>query len=537
MLVFFVYPVASILLLGVAPEGRPDLGALVAVLSRPFVLEVAWFTLWQAALSTLLTVLLALPGAYLFARFDFPAKRLISALAIVPFVLPTVVVASAFLALLGPRSPLNAWLAGLLGGESPLRLEHTIWAILLAHVFYNYAIVLRLVGGLWSQLDPRLEEAARMLGATRWQAFRQVTLPLLRPALASAASIVFLFTFTSFGVILLLGGPRFATLEVEIYRQTAQLLNLEVAAALSLLQMTALGALLLLYSRYQARLAVGLRLLPARSTARPPRSRRERLFVAANLAGMGILLGLPLAVLLERSLARPAGYGLGNYAALFAPERVSGLFVPPAEAIGNSLFFAALACALAVSLGLLASAAIAYRRGPLGHAFDALLMLPLGTSAVIVGFGFLVSLGRLPFDLRTSPLLIPLAHALLALPFVVRSVTPVMRSIDRRLREAAAVLGASPGRAWREVDLPIIGRAALVGAGFAFAVSLGEFGATVFIARPEAPTMPLAVFRLLGQPGELSFGMAMAMACLLMAVTAAAMLLIDRFRAGAVGQL
>lgn len=537
MLLFFVFPVASILLRGLAPEGRLDLPAMVGVLGRPFVLEVLWFTLWQAVLSTVLTVLVALPGAYLFARFEFPGKRLIGALAIVPFVLPTVVVAAAFLALLGPRSPINALLEGLLGIDSPLRLEHSLWAILIAHVFYNYAVVLRIVGGIWSQLDPRLEDAARVLGATRWGCFRQVTLPLLRPAIASAASIVFLFTFTSFGVILLLGGPRFATLEVEIYRQTAQLLNLPVAATLAVLQMGVLAALLFVYARYQERLGRGLQLRPGRSAARPPRGRREQLFVTGNLLFIGLLLGLPLVVLIERSLATPDGYGLASYGALLAEGGGGGLFVPPIEAVRNSLAFAVAATVLSVSLGLLAGAVIAYRRGALAHGFDALLMLPLGTSAVIIGFGFLISLGRLPVDLRTSPLLIPIAHALVALPFVVRSVVPVMRAVDRRLREAAAVLGASPGRAWREVDLPLVGRAALVGAGFAFAVSLGEFGATLFIVRPEAPTMPIAVFRLLSQPGALVFGQAMAMATLLMVVTALAILLIDRYRTTEAGPL
>ena len=538
VLLFFVYPLASILLAGLAPDGRLDPTAVLGVLARPFVRDVAWFTLWQATLSTLLTVVLALPAAYLFARFEFRGKRALWALAIVPFVLPTVVVASAFLALLGPRSPLNRFVVDVLGVEpSPLRLEHSLWAILIAHVFYNYAVVLRIVGGIWAQIDPRLEEAARVLGASRWQAFRHATLPLLRPALASAASIVFLFTFTSFGVILLLGGPRFATLEVEIYRQTAQLLNLEVAATLSLLQMAALAALLFAYARYQARLAVGLRLLPARITARPARGTGERAYIAGNLLFMALLLGLPLLVLVERSLATATGYGPGNYQALLAGERTTALFVPPYEAVRNSMAFALLATGLAVSLGVLASAVIAYRRGVIAHGFDVLLMLPLGTSAVIVGFGFLLSLGRLPVDLRTSVLLIPIAHALLAIPFVVRAVAPVMRSIDHRLREAAMVLGASPARVWREVDMPLIGRAAIVGAGFAFAVSLGEFGATVFIARPEAPTMPLAVFRLLSQPGALSFGMAMAMATLLMLVTAASMLLIDRFRGSGLGQL
>lgn len=530
MLLFFVFPVGSILLAGLAPGGRPDVSAVIDVLRRPFVLDVAWFTLWQAVVSTVLTVAVALPGAYLFARFEFPGKRLLGALALVPFVLPTVVVAAAFLALLGPRSPLNDAIENVLGlRPSPLRLEHSLPAVLVAHVFYNYAVVLRVVGGVWSQLDPRLEEAARVAGASRWQALRHVTLPLLRPAIASAASIVFLFTFTSFGVILLLGGPRFATLEVEIYRQTAQLLRLDVAATLALLQMAALVALLLVYARYQESLGRGLRLLPARAVARAARGATEKAFVAGNLLFIGLLLGLPLAVLVERSLATVDGYGLANYAALFG-ERPSGLFVPPLDAVRNSLAYGLAATAIALPLGLLASAVISYRRGALAQAFDALLMLPLGTSAVIIGFGFLLSLGRLPVDLRTSPVLIPIAHALVALPFIVRSVVPVMRSVDRRMREAATILGADQVRAWREVDLPIIGRAAAVGAGFAFAVSLGEFGATLFIARPDTPTMPVAVFRLLSQPGSAVFGQAMAMATLLMLVTAAAILAIDRFR-------
>jgi len=513
---------------------------LVDVLSRPFVLQVAWFTLWQAAASTVLTVALALPAAYVFARFRFPGRRLLGALAIVPFVLPTVVVGAAFLALLGPRSPLNEWLETNFGlTRSPLRLEHTIWAILLAHVFYNFAVVLRIVGGVWARLDPRMGDAAAVLGAGRWAGFRHVTWPLLRPAVASAASIVFLFTFTSFGVILLLGGPRHATLEVEIYRQTAQLLNLPVAATLSLLQMTALLALLLLYSRYQERLAVVHRPSPA-DPARLPRGAAEWVLVGTVLAGTISLLGLPLAAMVERSLSVAGGYGPANYLAL-AGTAQTALFVPPAQAVVNSLVFAALACLLCVVMGLLASVVISRRRGLAGQAFDALLMLPLGTSAVVVGFGFIVGFGGLagvlPLDLRTSPVLVPIAHGLIALPFIVRAVLPVMRSIDVRLREVAAVHGAGPGRVWREVDLPLVGRALLVGAGFAFAVSLGEFGATLFVARPDTPTMPLAVFRLLSQPGALAFGQAMAMSVVLMVVTAASVLVIDRFRSGAQGQL
>lgn len=502
-----------------APGGNLDVGAALAVLGQPFVLDVAWFTLWQATLSTLLTVLIALPGAYVFARFDFPGRRLIGALAFVPFVLPTVVVAAAFLALLGSRSPFG------------IRLDHTIFAILAAHVFYNYAVVLRVVGGVWSHIDPRLEDAARVLGASRWQAFRRVTLPLLRPAIASAASIVFLFTFTSFGVILILGGSQFSTLEVEIYRQTAELLDLRTAAVLSLLQMAALVLVLFAYSRYQQRNAVESRQLTRAAVARRPRTRGERALVLANLLVLAVLLGLPLVVLVERSLAGPAGYGLQNFQALFASDQHSALFVPPIEAVQNSLVFALIATLICAPLGLMAALVVARGRGRVASGFDAFLTLPLGTSAVIVGFGFLVALGNLPVDLRVSPVLIPIAHAIVALPFLVRATVPVLRSVDERLRDAARVLGASPARVWREIDLPIVNRAVLIGAGFAFAVSLGEFGATLFIVRPDAPTMPVAIYRLLSQPGVLAFGEAMAMAALLMVVTGASVLIFDRLRA------
>ncbi len=196
----------------------------------------------------------------------------------------------------------------------------------------------------------------------------------------------------------------------------------------------------------------------------------------------------------------------------------------------DSLVFATATLFLAGSLGTMIAVVVGYRTGWLPRTFDALVMLPLGTSAVIVGFGFLIALDQPPIDLRASVLLIPIAHSLVALPFVVRAMAPVIRSIDPRLREAAAVLGASPRRAWHEVDRPMIARAALVGAGFAFAVSLGEFGATLFIARPDTPTVPIAIDRLLSRPGQVNFAQAMALSTILMALSAASMLIIERWR-------
>jgi thiamine transport system permease protein len=522
LLAFFVWPVGSIIATGLFRAGHFDLDPFRRALSGNL-LGIAWFTLWQAAASTALTLAAALPGAYVFARYDFPGKRLLRALATVPFVLPTVVVGTAFLALVGP------------GGTLGVRLDGTIWAILAAHVFFNYAVVLRTVGGLWAHLDPRLEEAARLLGASRWRVFSRITLPLLRPALAAAASIVFLFTFTSFGVVLILGGARLATLEVEIYRRTTAFFDLPLAAVLALVQLVGVTALLLAYSRYQERRSVEQTLRPAAEVAHRPRTAGERALVAGVLVPTYCFLLGPLAVLVARSLHGPTGWGLASYRALGEPGRTGAVLVDPLEAVGNSVSFAVVATLVALAVGLMAAAVIAYRRGRAGRWFDALLMLPLGTSAVTIGFGFLVALDA-PVDLRSSWVLIPLAHALVAMPFVVRTVVPVMRSVRTRLREAAAVLGAAPRRVWKEVDLPMVARAAAAGAGFAFAVSLGEFGATAFIARPNTTTLPVAIFRFLGQPGALNFGRAMAMSVILMVVTAAAVTTIDRFRPATLGE-
>lgn len=526
--VFFGYPVVAIVGRGLKTGDGWQFGRIGDVLGRPDILHVLWFTTWQALASTLLTLLVALPAAYVFARFDFPGKQLLRAVVTVPFVLPTVVVGTAFLALVGR--------GGVLDELWGVRLDTTVWAILLAHVFFNYAVVVRTVGGLWSQLDPRQEEAARVLGAGRVAAWWRVTLPALAPAVAAGALMVFLFSFTSFGVVQILGGPGYSTLEVEIYRQTAQLLDLPTAAVLTLVQFVAVGAILAVHAWTVRKRETTLKLVDPALSARRPRGAAQWTLLGGVLASIALLLLLPLGVLVERSLDVPGGYGFAYYRALGRLDADGTFLVPALDAVWNSLRYALVATVIALAIGGLAAAALTRRAGRFVRGFDALLMLPLGVSAVTVGFGFLITLDKPPLDLRQSWILVPLAQALVGVPFVVRTMLPVLRAVDGRLREAAAVLGASPLRVWREVDLPMVRRALLVAAGFAFAVSLGEFGATVFIARPDSPTLPVAVARLLGRPGELNYGEAMALSTVLMIVCAVSLLVLERVRTDSSGE-
>src|SRR5262249_21205162 len=272
--------------------------------------------------------------------------------------------------------------------------DQSVAAILVAHVFFNYAVVVLIVGGLWAHLDPRQEDAARVLGAGRWQTFRSVTLPSLRPAIAPAAAIVFLFDFTSFGVILILGGPSYSTLETEIYRQTVQFLDLPQAAALSIVQMVAVVVVLLVAGRAQGRRAEALRRRAVAETSRGPRTGGERAVVGLNLAVMAVLLGGPIAVLVVRSFDTAGSYSFGFYRALSELRQTSTLFVPPVEAVRNSLVFAAAATAIALVVGGLAAFAVAGRGRPTRLARLATLpLLPPRGSAGARGLGLRLTAG------------------------------------------------------------------------------------------------------------------------------------------------
>lgn len=507
---------------------------------------VLWFTIWQAALSTLLTLLIGLPGAYVLARYTFRGKALFRAVTGVPFVMPTLVVAAAFNALLGPSGWVNILLMEAFNlSAPPIPFINTLGAILTAHVFYNLTIVLRLVGDYWARLDPRLEGAARVLGASRGQAFRRVTLPLLLPAIAAAALLVFIFDFSSFAVVLVLGGPKFATLEVEIFYRVTALFDLPLAAVLSALQLACTLALTVVYARLARRIARPLRQRAAAAVQRPlmrPAGRQEKIKTGFPVSWIPffilililVVTTLPLIALAARSVtdSKTGGITLAYYRALWGDADPAAARVPPGKAILVSLGYALATVGLALSLGLPAAWVLARRQGAFSRFVDPLLMLPLGTSAVTLGLGFLVAFNRPPLNLAASPVLIPLAHTLVAFPFVVRSLAPALQSIQPRLRQAAAVLGAPPWQVIRRVDAPLVGRAVLVGAVFAFTISLGEFGATALIARPEFPTIPVAIYRLLGRPGALNYGQGLALSTVLMLVTAGGMLAIERWRVG-----
>ncbi|WP_254909041.1 iron ABC transporter permease [Leucobacter sp. 7(1)] len=526
---FFLWPVLSLVATGFSAEGRLDLSGIPEVFGAPRTWRVIGQTLAQASLATLLSLALGVPAAYVLYRLEFRGRALLQGLMTVPFVLPTVVVGVAFSALLGPGGPLEF-----------LGLERSLVTIVAALAFFNVTVVARTVGSFWARLDESGNHAAQVLGASPVRAWCTVTFPALSPALASAAALVFLFCSTSFGIVLILGGREYANVETEIYRMTVQFLDLRGAAVLSVAQFVLVGAVLLVSARLRAAGERAVQLRPEGIRNRRVQWRDIPLLFVFG-ATVALLHLAPIITLVARSLRSATGeWTIANYQALVHPPPEFPLTGSVLQAIWLSCRIAAVAALIAMVLGILIAFVLSRRpasriarRGQ--SLFDAVVMLPLGVSAVTLGFGLLLTMHRplgIGLDLRTSTVLIPIAQALVALPLVVRVLLPVLRGIDPTLRFAATILGASGGTVLRTIDLPLLGRSVGLALGFAFAASLGEFGATSFLVRPGEQTLPVAIAELIGHQAPGAYGAGLAGAATLGVVTAAAMLGFERLRAG-----
>ncbi|RTE48258.1 iron ABC transporter permease [Actinobaculum sp. 352] len=519
--VFFAWPVLAMLARGFFADGSLNFSAFAEVLGSGRTWRIAWQTIWMALAGTAGSVVLGIPAAYVLYCCRFPGRRLLRAIATVPFVLPTVVVGAAFRALLGKG-----------GLYSFAGLDGTPNAVVLALVFFNLSVVIRTVGTMWLSLDPRTAEAARTLGARPWRVLRTVTLPTLGPSIAASGGLVFLFCATAYGVVQTLGRPGYGTLETEIWVQTSTYLDLRTAAVFSCLQLTVVVLSLLISRRMSRGTDVALRL---RSGSEHRLRRPDLPALVVTLVVIAALLVAPMASLVVRSLRRDGQWSVENYRLLSTSGSGFTGGATVLDALSHSVRIAVdatcIALAVGIPLALVLSRRVRSRRLARAQALlDSAVMLPLGVSAVTVGFGFFISLQGPPLNLAGNGMLVPLAQAVVALPLVVRVLVPVLRAIDPRLREAAATLGAGPGRVLATVDFPFMIRGLGLATGFAFAISLGEFGATSFLASADYMTLPVLIARLLGRAGANNYGMAMAASVILAVVTAGVMALCENLR-------
>jgi thiamine transport system permease protein len=483
--VVMVWPVLTLLSAHWSPAGIVDVLRGSSAADRQARSAVV-FTVVVAVTSSALTVGVGVPLVEIIAR-SMPGARVARALLIAPFALPSVVVASALRASL-PDAVQPGWTA-----------------ILIAHLVFNLSVVVRLVGDRRAQIDERLLAAATTAGFGPWRSWWVAVFPALRASVVQSALLVAAFCATSYGVVVVLGDSSQRTIDILIVRELNDRLRLDRVATLVVLQLPVLAALLLVAAQ------AGRHDTPGRGVG--GWTRRPR--IASTYAAWSLVLlvvALPLVVMTLRSVRIDGRWSLAALAALTDP--LPGSNWSALASLGVSARAALLAAAVTGIVGAAAGLVMAGGGTP-GRIVSAITALPLALSAVVIGVAMLVEFDSDWGDLRSRWFMVPIAHAIAALPIAARLVATARRRIDPRLLVAAATLGLSPWQRGRWVLAPLLRRSVIASTGVSAAISLGDFGAASVLARTGAPPVPVAIGRLLGRPGAEPFALAMALSVVL----------------------
>ena len=428
--------------------------------------SIMWFSLWQASASTALSVVFGLPVTWALARYSFPGDRLLRGIVSTPFVLPSVVVA---------------------GGVLALHHGTGILPILYAHVVFNISIILRVVGPRWELLDERLPQASSTLGVGRIRTFQFIVWPYIQDSVRNASLLVFIYCFTSFGVITVLGGFSRRTIETEIFVQAIRLGNTTTAVALAAIQALIILCVYGAIRRHAPTHESFHRVSQRQPLAHKP---RHRMYVVLLSGAISLCIAAPLAATIYRSFMTRNGFSINSWRTVLSGTLPS-LSVNTWTICATSLIFAMCAVTVCIPLALVSSPRTSW-----------LSSLPLFFSAATVGIGLIITFQSDPFAWRAQRWLLPVIHAVIAFPLVTRTLQPAQLAIPESLRHASATLGVSPLRTWWRVELPILRPALLRASGLAAAISLGEFGATSFLSRSNSTTLPIAIAQLVGKPGD-----------------------------------
>ncbi|KPQ07331.1 MAG: ABC-type thiamine uptake system permease component ThiP [Rhodobacteraceae bacterium HLUCCA12] len=433
------------------------------------------FTLIQAALSALLSVVLAIPVARALARRRFAGRRALVVLLGAPFILPTLVAVSGLLAVFGQAGLVNLFLerAGVPGFSI-----YGLQGVLLAHVFFNLPLATRLILQGWSRVPAEHLRLAAALGFGRLAMWRHVEGPMLRQVVPGALAVVFLICLTSFAVALTLGGgPGATTLELAIYQAFRFDFDLGRAALLALVQ-AAVGGIALLILAGLTLPAVAMHGLDG--MAPPPPGGWARLGDGAAIVLVCVFLIVPLAMVVGR--------GLPHLVSLPGPVWMATL---------QSLKVVALSVAiLAFLTTALALAAVWSRRG--GRALEAVGTSALLASPLVIGTGLFIITFPIVDPARLVLPVTALVNAAMALPFVLRAVLPALQRAEADYGRLSASLGMSVADHMRLVLWPRLRRPAGFGLGLGAALSMGDLGVVVLFAQSGGETLPMQLYRLMG---------------------------------------
>lgn len=533
LIIIFYIPLGSILFKGLQNDNNQfSLSGITEIIGSAYYRKIILFTFFQALVSTVLSILIGLPGAWVMSHYAFPGKKLIKAIITIPFILPSILVVLGFVLFFGKNGLLNNFLTFL--GLGKIQILYSFKAIIIAHIFYNFPIALRIISSLWEKIPQTQMMAAKSLGAGKIRVFRTVTLHQIMPAILTSSMIIFIYCFMSFAIILVLGGgPQLTTVEVEVYRLAKVTLDIQKGSSLALIQSSLTLLFMFIYSSLEKYKSYEEKLLPSSALLKQKLrvNVKSILIIFYFILILILIVAPPFSVVLEsfkysRSRSGDSQFSLYWYKQIFSSANQSAFGKVALTSLKNSLFYALSTVLLTLPVSTLVSWVITRKKLIFPSLTELFFLLPLGISSVILGLSYMRLSLMLPSSFKGSAILVILAHTIIALPLVFKSILSIFRKVKLSLREAALNLGASSFRTFRDIELPLIRAGLLTGATFAFAISIGEMNATLMLSQPGTTTLPISIYRLIG---SYKFFGACALGTILMFICLLAFLAIDRF--------
>ena len=492
---FFVVPIwGSVKMAFTDAKGGFTIDYIFEVFANPLYRQGLINSFSMAVWTTLGCVLVSLPLAFLYVRFEFPGRALLNSLVLTPMILPPFVGAIGIKAMLGQAGAVNSFLINL-GLMDPMHptdwLGHgQMFGIVIMNVLHLYPVLYLNVSAALANLDPALEEAAANLGCPPGERFRRITLPLIMPGIFAGGTITFIWAFTELGVPLVFDYDRVTS--VQIFHSLKDLSGnpFPYALVVVLLVFTTLiyAASKLLFER-NTNGGGGGRATTARAAqilSAPVAWACTGFFVLITLLAIIPHIGVVLLSVAEDWYATviPQSMTLSHYHDVLGHDLTI-------SSISNSLKYASLATLLDLVLGIAVAYVVVRTKIKGRQILDAMAMLPLAVPGLVMAFGYLaMSREGQPFHglmLGENPLIIlVIAYAVRRLPYVVRSASAGLQQVSPTLEEAAQNLGAPPARALWRVTLPLVAPNLIAGGLLAFSFAMLEVSDSMILAQQAA---------------------------------------------------
>jgi iron(III) transport system permease protein len=527
LVLFLVYPLGRIFYDAFTDEtGRVTAAHFVGFARDAFYLRSLVNSLLLGLATVACASVLGFAIAFLLVRYEFVGRSLFGYLTLIPIISPPLVGVLGFTFILGRAGTVNVLLMDWFDLVKPINFVYGLHGVLLVETLHLFPMIALNVVDALSKIDPALEEAAESVGARGWRKLRTITLPLTTPGYVAGALLVFIWTFSDFATPLVLGVHDL--LASQAYLNIVQFVDrrlFRMGIVISVL-MVVLALVFLLAARHY----VAIKDYSSLSYSRVVRRRLGPLAQAAAIAFLSAILLLSFIPYLGVTLASVGrGWSLTPFPVHYTLHYFERVIVETPKYIVNSLLYSALAVALCIVVGVPIAWLLARTRVPGRDTLDALNTLILAIPGTAIGIAYVrafhVEVPGLDRALTSFWIILPIVLAIRRLPYTVRGTYASLLLVHRSMEEAAASVGASGWRAFRDVTLPLIWRGVLVGSLFSFMTSLQEASAVLFLSLGGWETITVGIFSfyIAGSASE-----AAALGVILIAVASVSVIVINR---------